>query len=322
MVLMTMGLWIFLRGALVKGLIGGIENMESQGYEVSHGGLTVEGFPFSLRAASTDISVRAPRSNVPDPSKNWSVKADNLQINSATLTPLSWNLSHTGPMRIDMHGPDGERYWFEVAPADIEARAAITMGSTLKSARFDMSRAQIDSLVGTPPIISKVEYVDGDIKVAGEIARITLHAEDVRLSPKIPGILDNILGRKLALAEVNANIDNWPLLETGGAVAWQTAGGRIHSEHFAVLWGSADIIGSFDITYKNGKPEGTMQIRIKKPKPLVGKIFEFIPETKQYAQPINAYIDLKETESDGRKVIDLTIKDGAVKMGFIPLFEF
>lgn len=323
LLLLTMGIWIFLRGALVKGLIGGITNLENQGYEITHGGLTVEGFPFKLSAASKDIFIRAPRSNAPDPAKNWSVKAANLQISSATLTPLSWKLSHTGPMRIDMRGRNGERYWFEIVPADIKARAVVSTRGTLKSARFDMVRAQLDSLVGTPPIISKIDYLDGRIKVANDIAQTSLHAEDLRLSPKIPVVLDNILGRKLALVEVNTNIDNWTLLETGGAEAWQAAGGHIKSEHWAVLWGAADMTGTFDISFKNAKPEGKIQIRIKNPEPLVGKIFQFFPEAKQYAQPVNAFISLKDTEDDGRKTINLTLKDGRVKMGFIPLpFEF
>ncbi len=322
LMLLLMGAWIFLRNTLVKGLISNIANLESQGYEIGHGGLTVEGFPLSLRAASRDISVRAPISNMPDPAKNWSVKMDKVSVQSATITPLSWDISHSGQMRIDMRGQDGERYMFDIAPADIEARAIITTRGTLKSARFDMGRTQLDSLVGTPPIISKIGYLDGEIKVADTVARAALHAEDLRLSPKIPSMLDTILGRKLALVKLNANIDNWPLLEANGGDAWIAANGRISSEHWAILWGNADMTGSFDLTFKNEKPEGTIQIRIKNPKPLIDKIAAagLIPE--KYAGTINTLIALKETEDDGRKAVNLTIKGGTVKMGFITLFEF
>lgn len=322
LMLLLMGTWIFLRNTLVKGLITNIASLESQGYEISHGGLTVEGFPLSLNASSRDILVRAPISSMPDPTKSWSVKMDNVNVQSATVTPLSWDISHSGQMRIDMRGQAGERYMFDVTPADIEARAAVSARGTLKSARFDMARAQLDSLVGTPPVISKIEYLDGDIKVEDTIARITLHAEDLRLSPKIPSVLDNILGRKLALAELNANIDNWPLMEASGGDAWKAAGGRISSEHWAVLWGKADMTGSFDISFKNGKPEGKIQIRIKDPKPLINKITATGLIPAQYSSTINTLINLQETEDDGRKAVNLTIKSGTVKMGFITLFEF
>ncbi len=322
LLVMTMGLWIFLRGALVKSLIGGIANLETQGYEVTHGGLTIEGFPFSISAVSQDISVRAPRSSTPSPVQNWSIKTGNLQMRSATLTPLSWDIRHTGQMRIDMHGRAGERYWFEIAPTNIEARAVASLRGTLKSARFDMGRAQLNSLVGTPPIISKIEHLDGNIKVTDAVANIALRAKDLRLSPKIPAIIDNILGRKLSLIELNANIDNWPLLEASGAQAWQTAAGRIKAEHWAVLWGNADMVGNFDLTFKNGKPEGTIQIRIKNAKSLIDNITAAGLIPAQYTGTINSLITMRETDEEGRKTIDLTIKNGTVKMGFIPIFEF
>ena len=320
--LVTMGMWIFLRSVLVKGLITGIGNLENQGYEIAHGGLTVSGFPFSIDASTNEISVRAPVSPRPDPSKNWSVRTDKLDLNSFVFTPLSWNLQHKGQMRIDMRGPDGERYMFDVAPANVKADIAVSITGTLKSAHLDMGTANFDGLVGTPPVISKINGLTSEIKVTDNTGHIRMQAEGLRLSPKIPGMLDNILGRKLTLVELNADIGNWALLETSDAATWMASGGHIRSKHWVVNWGQADIIGDFDITFNDGLPQGKIGIRIKNPKPLLAKVVEagLIPE--KYLGTVNGLISLSESDDDGRKSIDLTIKDGVVKMGFITLFEF
>ncbi|MCF6275327.1 MAG: DUF2125 domain-containing protein [Robiginitomaculum sp.] len=317
-----MGAWIFIRGVMVKNLIGGIANLENQNYEIGHGGLNVAGFPFILDASTSNVSIRAPLSDTPDPTKNWSIKSDGLRIHSATLTPLSWNIEHRGQMRIDMRGKNGERYMFDIAPANINAHIVVNTAGKLKTARLNMERAQLDSLVGTPPLISQLGALGADIKISDDIGRVSATGQNFRLSPKIPNILDNILGRKLALVELDADITNWSILETGDTNAWLAANSRLNSEHWAIKWGDADIIGNFNLMFKNGLPEGKIHIRIKKPKPLIQKIIESNPDFEQYAVQANMLISLKETEADGRKSVDITIKNGEVKMGFIPLFKF
>ncbi len=311
-----------MRGIMVKSLIGGIANLEKQNYEIGHGGLSVAGFPFTLDASTNNVSIRAPLSETPDPTKNWSIKSDSLRAHSATLTPLSWNVEHRGQMRIDMRGRNGERYMFDIAPANINAHMVVNTAGKLKLARFEMGRAQLDSLVGTPPLISQLGTLGAGIKISGDIGRVSAMGQNFRLSPKIPNILDNILGRKLALVELDADITNWSILETDGVNAWLATNSRINSEHWAIKWGDADIIGNFNLVFKNGLPEGKIHIRIKKPKPLIQKIIESNPDFEQYAVQANMLISLKETEADGRKSVDITIKNGEVKMGFIPLFKF
>jgi len=319
---LIMGAWIYVRGALVKGFVGSIANLESQNYQIGHDGLSISGFPFSVTAETNNVRIRAPISDRPDPTKNWSVKSDNLRMYSATLTPLSWNLEHRGQMRIDMRGREGERYMFDITPAAIDGRAAYSMAGTLKSARIDIGRAQLDSLVGTPPIISQFGKIGAEIKVSDNTGRISMSATDIRLSPKISSMLDNILGRKLTLIALDANIENWALLEAEGAEPWMAANSRIQSEHWAVSWGRADIIGDFDITFKNGSPEGTVHLRIKRPEPLLQKLIENKLIPKQYAGMAKTLVALQKPQDDGRKPIEITIKDGVVKTGFIPIFKF
>lgn len=319
---LIMGAWVYVRNSMVKGLMANIANLENQNYQIGHDGLHVSGFPFSVIAQTSDVSIQAPISATPDPTKNWSVKSDSLRMYSSPLTPLSWNFEHRGQMRIDMRGYEGERYTFDVTPATVDGRAAYSMAGALQSARIDIAHAQLDSLVGTPPVISRFDKIGADIKVSNNTGRIFMSATDIRLSPKIPSMLDNILGRKLALVELSANIENWELLETKGDAAWVAANSRIKSEHWALRWGRADLIGGFDITFKNGLPEGVIQIRFKKTEPLLEKLIDnnLIPE--QYAGAAKTLVALQKPNSDGRKSIEITIKDGVVKTGFIPIYKF
>lgn len=319
---LIMGAWIFVRGALVKSLTASITNLESQNYQIGHEGLSIGGFPFSVNADVNDVTIRAPMSAAPDPSKNWSVTSDSLRMYSATLTPLSWNIEHRGQMRIDMRGRNGERYTFDITPATIDGRAAYSTAGMLKSAHIDVGRAQFDSLVGTPPVISQFERLGVEMKVSEGIGHVSMSGTDIRLSPKISSILDNILGHKLTLVEMNADIENWSLLEAEGDAAWIAASGRIKSEHWAIQWGHVDVVGDFDIIFKDGLPEGVVHMRIKNTAPLLQKLIDNKLIPFEYAGMAKTLVALQKTQADGRKSIEITIKDGVVKTGFIPIYKF
>jgi len=319
---LIMGAWAYLRNTMVKGLIDGIATLESQDYEIGHGGLSIGGFPFFVNATTRDATLRAPISETPDPTKNWSIKSDSLRMHSAVLTPLSWNVEHRGQMRIDMHGQNGERYTFDVTPTTVDTRVVFSLAGTLKSARIDIAHAQLDSLVGTPPIISQFDQVSANIQVLNNIGHVSMSGTELRLSPKIPAMLNNIMGRKLALIKLDVNIDNWALLEDEGTGPWIAANSRIRSEHWAVQWGSADMIGDFDIIFKNGLPEGIIQVRLKKPEPLLQKLIDNKLISGKYAGTAKLLVAMQKTQSDDRKSIKITIKEGVVKAGLIPIHKF
>jgi len=319
---MIMGAWLGIRTLLVNALVGSIKTLETEGYEIGHSGLIMAGFPFTVIASSADISVRAPTSVLPDPAKNWSVKTNRLELRSLTISPLSWDLQHSGNLRIDMRGPQGERYMFDIAPANIDASTAMSMKGQLKSAKLEIGRAQIDALIGTPPIITMLDSLHADIKVSANTAILSLRSNNIRLSPKIPGPLDNVLGRKLELAELNATLENWILLEQGGGQNWIDNGGRVRANHWAALWGPLDMVGDFDIGFKNGLPEGVINIRIKKPKSLIDRLSAAGLIEESQTRQAKGFLSLIETSDDNRKPIQITIKNGVVKYGFIPLYTF
>ncbi len=318
---MIMGVWLVVRSLMVNVVTDGTKTLEAEGYAVSHDELTLAGFPFKVIANSANISVRAPTSSLPDPSKNWAIKTAALELRSQTINPLSWDLRHRGRLRIDMQNPLGERYRFNIAPANIDASATVSLTGQLKSAQLNIGPAQINALRGAPPLITKLDGMSAELKISDNAAILTMGSENIHLSPQIIRPLDTLLGQKLTLVELNATLENWSSLEQGGAQNWTDNGGRIWADHWAVLWGSADMVGDFDIGFKNGLPEGVINIRIKKPKRLIDKLAEAGLVEERQARQIKGFLTLIKTSDDNRKPVQITIKDGSVKYGFIPLYE-
>ncbi len=319
--LALMGFWIYMRDAIVRGVSDTINTLEDEGYKIGHGGLMVDGFPLSLRAKSKDVIITAPKSKLPDPSKNWSLKADQLQLKTATLTPLSWEIFHTGKLRIDMRGQQGERYMFDISPANITAHIAASVKGQIKKADLKMGPAQLDSLVGTPPIIYKIDATQARLTTSGQVGNFDMAVQGVLLSPATKGLLDNILGRRISQAHLSARIDNFQLLETQGLWAWQQ-NGHITSDDWQILWGLADMMGDFDITFKDGVPSGSIKIRLKNAEKLVEKIGVLgLLDAKQSKQ-MHGFLSVLKTNADGRKEIELTLQNGDLLYGFTPLYHF
>ncbi len=316
------GGWLALRSVMVNIIMSNIKILEAEGYEVGHAGLTMAGFPFSIIANSEDILIRAPASNLPDPTKNWAVQIDDVELRSPVLSPLSWDIHHRGNIDIDMRDGRGVRYVFAMTPANIDARAAVSLGGRLKSAKLKIDHARFDAPTGNPPIVTMFDGLNADIRISENTAKLSMDSSNIRLSEKLPRLVGASLGRELALVELNASLENWALLEQNGVQSWIEEGGRITAKHWAVLWGPADMVGDFDISFNNGKPEGVVNIRIKNPKTLIDRLADAGLVKAEQASQIKGFLSLIKANDDDRKLVQITIKDGIVKYGFIPIYTF
>ncbi len=314
--------WVYLRNVLANNLVANITSLESQNYQIGHDGLKVSGFPFIVDAKLGDASVRGPISNTSDLVKNWSVKSGDIRVYSSTFTPLSWQFEHRGKMRIDLRGYSGERFTFDVVPATIDGQVSFSIAGGLKSAQIDIAQAKFKPLANTAPIISQFEKIFADIDVLNNIGRVNISGANIALSEDIPKILANIVGDNLTAIELNTKIDNWALLEVNGIETWLTADSRLSSDYLALKWGLVDIVGDFDITFKNRLPEGIIHIRIKEPEQLLQNLIANQLVREPYIDMAKMLIAVYPTQPDGRKYFEITIKDGVVKTGIIPIYKF
>ena len=321
-IVLIMGVWLGLRTAIVKGMTIGIRNMEAQGYQVAHGGLSVGGFPLSVKAASSDISVQAPAGAQDDPSKNWSVKLSDLDFGTATITPLSWQLRHRGDVRVDMRGAGGERYMFDITPAKIDARGAVNFKGKLKSAQIDIGKTTLSPLVGTPPPILGAKNAHIDVQVSGADAILDITAHDVILSDKAMGLMDEVLGSTLSEAALTMTIVNWAALETNGPESWKTNGGGIASDDWIIHWGKVDFVGDFEVHFKNGRQEGVIHVRVKNGENLISSLYAVDMLDNMWSTLLSDHIASLELDKDGRSLVTLPIRKGVIKWGVFPLYTF
>lgn len=317
-----MGVWLGLRTLIVKAMATSISNLEQQGFEIGHGGLSVTGFPFTVDARTQNVTISAPTSNEISPYTNWSVKSEELDLYSSTLTPLSWSALHTGDIRVDMRGLEGERYMFDISPATIDAQAAVRLSGQLKSLMIKMARARFNSVVGSVPPILEMEGARMDVYVKDNQATLDIVAKNFVLSDHTLGPAALILGPTIERIEIDAEIENWQILEQGGTVEWMNSPARVQSENWRAQWGSADMIGSFDIGFSDGKPEGVIRIKVKNVSPLLEKMALAGYISPVMTNQIKTFVAGIDSDKDSRKLIELTIRNGIVKYGFITLYEF
>ncbi len=325
LVLAFMGLWIAMRNAIVSGIESQINNYRREGYEINLENFKIDGFPIRLDTHASNISIRTPANN--NIADNWAIKTSDLQISSATLTPLSWDIKHRGNLRIDMRGIDGARYLFDINPAKIDGVIATNMQGRLKLADLYMENAQLDALVGTPPVISRIGNIRINITSNATKAKAHLQANNLLLSPasqgmNVKGMFDEILGRSLSKFSIKADIENFDLLQQNNWQNWQSSGGAIKNGSWELLWGIADIKGDFEIEFVGNKPQGSINIAIKDPQELIDKLSSNGLLSEQQTELVSKFLQTIKQDKDGRKQISLGIKDGKVNYGFMTLYEF
>lgn len=315
-------IWLFMRSVLVKGLMTGIQDMETQGYQIGHGGIAITGFPFSIRTRSDGVSIQAPSGNKTDISKNWSVKLDQVSAKGATLWPLSWELTHDGTARVDIHGITGARYMFDVAPANLNTKASISITGALKDAHFDFGPTKLRPLVGTPPILSAVENMQGDFTTSGTQGHLVLSGKNLTLNDNALGALKNLLGRELSYVNLDIDIDNWPALEKQGVPIWQDNMGRIRSNEVSLKWGKVDLTADFDVRFIENSPDGIVHIYVKDTKTLFDTLAKSGLINPSIASQANLFLSTLKIDENGYQKIDLILRDHKLKYGFITLYKF
>jgi hypothetical protein len=321
-VVSIMLLWLGLRSIIVKGMTDNIALLEEQGFEIGHGGLSVTGFPFTIDARTHDVSLRAPTSSTTGAMNNWSIKSDSIDLYAATLKPLTWLARHRGDMRVDMRGIDGERYMIDISPAKFDADLMIKLTGGLKKLHTNLGHARFTSVVGAVPPVLEIDGLRADLDVKGTDGYIDVLCKNIALSDKAVGLAGNILGQKITRVAVQAQIEQLEMLQLQGPEIWMGSAAHIKSDYWAVEWGAADIIGEFDIGFKNGKPEGVIRLNVKNANSLLNKLVEngLVPLTT--STQIGAFIARIDKDVDGRQSVELTIRDGVLKYGFFTLYEF
>lgn len=319
--LLLIGLWFALRSLVADGFTQTINDGELQGFEISHGGLVVTGFPFFIHAKSQNISVHPPARTETNQANSWFIETQKTQLSSSTLTPLSWVLTHDGDMKIGRSGAQDNPLVYTITPAQMTAKIAVSFRGKLRKFKYAIEGASINEVVGTPPPITQISRFKSALTIKNGQGHVEAMGENIVLTNQIVGLLRPVLGNEISRIEIDAIIKNWPVLEDQGQEAWVQNGGRIVADHWKVQWGKADITGDFDLHFKDGLPKAIIHIKIKDASPLLEALIQANLIPAIYLRQINTLMSNIEPDEQGRKVLEFTLRDGAVKFGFITLFR-
>lgn len=317
LIVVYLGFWVYLRSTVVTGISNYISELETEGYRVEHGGLSVSGFPFALNATTPNLEVRTTPNTPASAAGLWSFNTNKVDMQSPTVTPLSWTIRHSGTL-----GVNAPTSAFDVSPADINADIAYSLSGTLKSLALKTSASKITRRNGDEPAIQSFDDMHAHIKVSGETAFVDMRADNVILAPYVLGDALGLLTQNLTVLSVKSEIDNWPILELEGLEVWLQSPAKIRSDDWQAKWGNLDLVGSYDLGFDNGRPEGIVRFRVKNIDALVQNLVELGMLDLSFAGQIKTVANSMASDEDGRKLIELTIRDGVVKYGFFTLYRF
>jgi len=129
------------------------------------------------------------------------------------------------------------------------------------------------------------------------------------------------LGQNVSRVSIKGEIENFPLLEMEGLETWLQSPSKIKSEDWQLLWGNADIVGSFDIGFVNNLPEGVIRFRVKNVDALMQSLVAMNLIDSSFTGQLNTVVNSLQPDEDGRQSIEITIRDGIVKYGFFTLMR-
>ncbi|NNC38537.1 MAG: DUF2125 domain-containing protein [Acidimicrobiales bacterium] len=316
LIIAYLGLWVYLRSTVASGVASYISELKMEGYQVEHGGLSIKGFPFSINAQTPNLTIQTAPNTSAGASGLWSFQTNQVDMFTPTLTPLSWSIRHGGTLAVNSVVSS-----FDVSPADIDADVAYSFTGRLKSFRADLKETVILSRSGETPAILGLKKAKTEIEVNNDIASVEVHADDVILSPQLLGDAMTVLGQNLNTFALKGEIENWSLLETEGLDIWLQSPAKIKSDVWTLKWGNLDLVGSCDLGFQNRLPEGVIGFRVKNIEALLNSLTQLGMLDSNFASQIEAVANTMDSDTDGRKLIEITIRDGVIKYGFFTLYR-
>jgi len=308
--------WAVGRNMMVNIVSNKINEKQSEGYKVIHKGLSVGGFPFKFRTNLSEPDIASPRSL----DKPWSIKADDWRMEALTINPLKWTGSHRGEARIDMRGPNGERWLFDARPFNIDMTARAGFDGGLKTIDLIGTKLNTQAVIGTLPPVIAIDKVRLSIEPASKnmsydvsLENIFLEKDTLKNFQRMFGPrIDHLTGTALAMELTSLN---------GDAIeAWKQTG-QIMSEGWEMSWGGTHFQGGFNLALSATGTSGVIRIEVENVSDLITRLEEVGIFSSGQARNANLTAALLPVNQSGRQEITLTLRDGFLMLFGQKIFE-
>lgn len=309
--------WAIGRKVMLDTLTTEIQDLETEGYKIDHKGLTEGGFPLQFRGSLIEPDLASPR----HVDKPWSIKSEMVNFQASAFNPLSWTVRHRGDARLDLRGPKGERWLFDMRPftVDIEAKAALN--GKLKTVKASLFRPQMQAVIGTlPPIVAMDE---GDFSAApdGTDMTFTLTLKSIFLEQEALKDLQRAFGPKIDSLDIRATAHGLTSLDHDAIEAWQK-NGELSCESWNLTWGKAEFQGGCAFSQSETGMTGTLRAEVNDITQLIDTLESATIITPGQARTMGLATLLLPVNAEGRQEVNINMRDGFLTLFGQKIWEF
>ncbi|WP_083507729.1 DUF2125 domain-containing protein [Aureimonas frigidaquae] len=300
------GAWFYLAGEVDRRVVEIVDRAAGGGTAITCDGRRVFGYPFRMGLACDRVGVEAPASGMSAAAGGFRAVAQiynpnlivseldaPLRLAAPELPPIAmnWTLAQAST-----HLSDGRLQRFSMV---LDAPSIMPDGATaplVQSQRLEVhARQNADDLdlaltdiavTATPPGVGPLPPFDlsADLSVAGGAEWLHGVLPGGRLETALRGRSGSLRSLRLSL-------------EGGGA---------------------AEISGPFQFSAE-GLLTGTYEIALQNPQAIADLVSRILPPAGGIANAIAGGVGLVGRQVDGRTVIEVEVRDGRARLGFIPL---
>ncbi len=309
--------WAAGRTVMVNTLTAEIQDLEANGYKVDHKGLAVGGFPLQFRGSLIEPDLAAPRSA----EKPWSIKSERLSFQASAFNPLRWSVRHRGDARLDLRGPKGERWLFDVRPFTVNIEAKAGISGKLKTFKATLFRPKSQAVIGTlPPIIA---MDSGTLSAApnGQDMRVSLKLENIFLEQNTLKDLQRAFGPKIEHLDIKVTAIDLITLDNKAIELWQK-NGQLICEDWQIIWGEAEFQGGCDLAQSESGLAGTIRVEVENISRLIKTLQSANIITSGQARTMGLATFLLPVNAEGRQEVNINIRDGFLTLFGQKVWEF
>jgi len=246
--------WAAGRSVIVKNFNETIMSARQSGHSVQPKSFTLSGFPFSFKGHMRSLLLGAPQASSP-----WSIRSENLHLEAASYNPLKWDIYHAGDARLDMRGPVGQRWLFDIRPLLLDGDVSLSYKGDIKSILFNADKLRPHAVIGTEPPFRALDGFRAQITPNRENVDIALDLENIFLSAKVWAPLQKVFGPRLETVSLKAQAVGLSALSQEAVASWSKEP-RLTSSDWLVKWNGIDLRGDFDLTKSSQGVSGNIRI--------------------------------------------------------------
>jgi len=309
--------WAAGRTVMVNSLTTKIQNLETEGYKIDHKGLTIGGFPLQFRGSLIEPDLASPRHQ----DKPWSIKSSRLNFQASSFNPFRWAARHRGDARLDLRGPRGERWLFDLRPFTVDINAKAGLNGQLKAFKASLFRPQAQAVIGTlPPIVAMDE---GHFTAApqGMDMQFSLALENIFLEQEALKDLQRAFGPKIDRLDIQITAIDLSSLDNDAVEAWQK-GGEIICETWHITWGKAEFQGGCNFVQSKNGLTGTIRAETDDISRLIATLETANIITDRQARTISLATLLLPVNAKGRQEVNINMRDGFLTLFGQKIWEF